>query len=87
LHETVAVPEPVMLAGVIEPQVRPEGRVSVRLTTPVKPFTAESVIVEETVTPALTGAGAVAVMAKSWTLKSAGAVWTSDPLVAVTVRV
>lgn len=87
MHETVAVPEPVMLPGVIEPQVRLEGRASVRLRTPVKPFTADSVIVEETVTPALTGAGAVAVIVKSWTLNSASVVWTSDPLVAVTVRV
>jgi hypothetical protein len=53
----------------------------------VKPFTAASVIVEETEIPALTGAGDVAVMVKSWTLKSASAVWTSDPLVAVTVSV
>jgi hypothetical protein len=37
--------------------------------------------------PALTGAGDAAVIVKSWTLKSAGAEWTSEPLVAVTVSV
>ena len=46
LHETVAVPEPVTLVGVMAPHVRPEGGVSVRLTMPVKPFTAVTVIVE-----------------------------------------
>ncbi len=46
LQETVAVPEPVTLAGVIAPQVRPAAGVSVRLTTPAKPFNAVIVIVE-----------------------------------------
>jgi hypothetical protein len=46
LQATVAVPELVTLVGVIAPQVRPAGALSVRLTTPVKPFRAVTVIVE-----------------------------------------
>ena len=45
-HDTVAVPEPVTLVGVIAPQVSPVAGVSVRLTTPAKPFSAVTVIVE-----------------------------------------
>jgi hypothetical protein len=45
-QEMVAVPEPVTVAGVMAPQVRPAGGVSVRVTTPVKPFTAVIVMVE-----------------------------------------
>jgi hypothetical protein len=46
LQATVAVPEPVTLVGVIAPQVSPAAGVSVRLTTPAKPFRAVTVIVE-----------------------------------------
>ena len=46
LHDTVAVPEPVTLVGEIAPQVRLAGTVSVRLTIPVKPLTAVTVMVE-----------------------------------------
>jgi len=46
LQETVAVPDPVTLVGVIAPQVRPAAGVSVRLTTPAKPFCAVIVIVD-----------------------------------------
>jgi hypothetical protein len=45
-QETVAVPEPVTLVGVIAPQVSPAAGVSVRLTTPAKPFRAVTVIVD-----------------------------------------
>lgn len=45
-HETVAVPEPVTLVGVIAPHVRPVAGVSVRLTTPAKPLSAVTVIVD-----------------------------------------
>lgn len=38
VHESVAVPEPMMLLGVIAPQVKPAGTVSVRVTVPAKPF-------------------------------------------------
>ncbi len=45
-HETVAVPESVTVPGVIVPQFKPEGTVSVRVTTPAKPLTAPIAIVE-----------------------------------------
>jgi hypothetical protein len=71
LHETVAVPEFVTLVGVIAPQVRLAGTVSVRLTMPVKPFSAATVIVEVAETPAFTAAGEVAAIEKSVTVKVA----------------
>ena len=86
LHETVAVPEFVMLLGVIAPQVRFAGTVSVRLTVPVKPFTAVIVIVEVADTPALTAAGEVAAIVKSVTVNVAVAEWDNVPLVPVIVR-
>ncbi len=46
LQETIAVPELVTLVGLIAPQVSPVGGVSVRLTMPVKPFRAVTVIVD-----------------------------------------
>lgn len=66
----VAVPEPVTLLGVIVPQVRPDGTVSVRLTVPVKPFTAVMVIVEVRLVET-TPVGEVAEMVKSVKLKVA----------------
>jgi hypothetical protein len=72
LHETVAVPELVTLVGEIAPQVRLAGTVSVRLTVPVKPLRAVTVIVELAEVPAVTAAGEVAVMLKSVTVKVAG---------------
>ena len=54
LHETVAAPEPVRLLGVIEPQTRPEGKASVRVTMPANLLTAVIVIVEVPEAPALT---------------------------------
>jgi len=71
LHETVAVPELVTLAGVIAPQVRLAGTVSVRLTVPVKPFTAATVIVEVAEVPTVTEAGDVADIVKSVTVNVA----------------
>jgi hypothetical protein len=47
LHDRVAVPEFVMLAGVIAPQVKPDGTVSARLTVPVNPLIAATVNVED----------------------------------------
>jgi hypothetical protein len=79
--ECVRVP----LVGVIAPQVRLAGTVSVRPTVPVKPLTAVTVIVEVAETPALTAAGDVAVMVKSVTVKVAVAVWVRVPLVPVIV--
>ena len=71
LHETVAVPELVTLVGVIAPQVRLAGTVSVRLTVPVNPFTAATVIVEVADVPTLTEAGDVADIVKSVTVNVA----------------
>jgi hypothetical protein len=48
----VAVPEFVTLVGVIAPQVKLAGTVSVRLTVPVNPFTAATVMVEVADVPA-----------------------------------
>jgi hypothetical protein len=85
LQATVAVPEFVTLVGVIAPQVRLAGTVSVRDTVPVNPFTAATVIVDVAETPALTAAGDVALMVKSVTVKVAVALWVSVPLVPVIV--
>jgi hypothetical protein len=46
LHETVAVPELVIVLGLIGLHVKPGGGVSVRVIVPVKPFWAAVVIVE-----------------------------------------
>jgi hypothetical protein len=50
LQDTVAVAGNggVTLSGVIAPQVRPAGTVSVNATVPAKPFTPVTVIVEVT---------------------------------------
>jgi hypothetical protein len=74
LQVRVAVPELVTLVGVIAPQVRFAGTVSVRLTVPVKPFTADTVIVEVAGVPVVTVPGEVAVTVKSVTVKVAVAV-------------
>ena len=71
LQATVAVPELVTLAGVIAPQVRLAGTVSVRLTVPVNPLSAATVIVEVADVPTVTAAGEVAEMVKSVTVKVA----------------
>jgi len=72
VHETVAVPEPpVMALGVIAPQLIPEGTMSVRVTVPVKPFSALMVMVEVAETPTLAVAGEVAVIVKSVNVKVA----------------
>ncbi len=71
LQDTVAVPELVTLRGLIAPQVRLAGTVSVRLTVPAKPFSAETVMVEVAEVPAVTAAGDVAVMLKSVTVNVA----------------
>lgn len=55
-----------MVPGVIVPQVRPAGVVSVNVTTPANPLTGLSVIVEVADRPALTGEGEDADMMKFW---------------------
>ena len=59
------MPEPVTLVGLIAPQVSPDGTVSVRLTTPVNPLIAVTVIVEVADVLMTTAAGDVAEMVKS----------------------
>jgi hypothetical protein len=67
LQATVAVPEPVMLEGVMLPQVRPDKAVSVKLTVPVKPFRAVIVTVVVAEVPMVTAGGDVDEIAKSAT--------------------
>ena len=83
----MAVPDPVTLLGLINPQVSPDGTVSVSDTVPEKPFSAATVMVDVLDTPTLSAAGEVAVIVKSRNWKRAVAEWTSEPLVPVTVRV
>ena len=71
LQAKVAVPELVTLVGVIAPQVRLAGTVSVSATVPVKPFSAVTVIVEVALVPDWTAAGEVAAIEKSLTVKVA----------------
>lgn len=87
LQATVAVPEFVTLVGVIAPQVKLAGTVSVRLTVPVNPLTAATVIVEVAEVPTVTEAGEVAETVKSVTVKVAVVLWDSVPLAPVIVRV
>jgi hypothetical protein len=87
LQETVAVPDPVMLLGVMAPQVNPAGGVSVMDTTPAKPLCAVIVIVETTEAPAWTAAGEEAAIVKSWTVNETVAWCERVPLVPVTVTV
>ena len=67
LHDTVAVPEPVRLLGVIEPQTRPEGIVSVKLTVPVNLLRPVTVIVDVPEVPALTTTELAAIVkSRNW---------------------
>jgi hypothetical protein len=70
-HERVAVPEPVVLLGVMDPHVSPAGTVSVRLTVPANPLTAVTVMVDVAEEPALTEAGDDALIVKSTNLNVA----------------
>ena len=65
LHDTVAVPEPDRVVGLMVPQLSPDGIVSVRETVPLKPFNEAMVIVELADWPVLTALGEVAEMVKS----------------------
>jgi len=56
-----------MLAGVILPQVKPGGIVSVRLTVPVNPFRPVIVIVDVADVPIVTGGEEAIEMTKSAT--------------------
>ncbi len=83
---TVNIWDRVEVQGEIALQVRPEGTVSVRLTVPVNPLTAETVMVEVIWVPGLPDAF-VATIVKSVTVKVAVVLWISVPLVPVMVRV
>ena len=76
-----------ILFGVIAPQVKLAGTVSVRATVPVNPLIAVIVIVEVAEVPAVTAAGDVAAIVKSLTVNVAVVEWDSVPLVPVIVRV
>lgn len=51
-QDTVAVPEPVTVPGVIAPQIRPEGTTSDSVTVAAKPFSPVMVMVETMEVPA-----------------------------------
>jgi hypothetical protein len=91
LQASVAVPVggTVRLLGVIAPQVRFAGTVSVNVTVPEKEPIAATVIVEVADVPAFTAAGEVAAMLKSLEVKTNVAVVECDrvPLVPVIVSV
>ena len=83
------VPDPVMLAGV-SVQVRPVAgdTVDTRLTVPLKPCRAVTVIVDVPAVPATTVTlVGLAAIVKSWTVKVTAAECDSVPLVPVTVTV
>lgn len=85
LHDTVALPEPVRLDGVIALQVNPDGTVSMRLTIPANPLIEETVIVELAEVPIVKAVGEVADTAKSVTANVALAEWRSVRLAPVIV--
>ncbi len=90
LHDTVAEPLPMTLIGFIAPHVSPDGIVSVNETVPAKLFNAVIVMVEVADCPESTAAGELAVIVKSGAgpkEKVTLVVWTSEPLVPVSVRV
>ena len=46
LHEIVEEPDPIVLVGLNDPQVRPGGVVMAKVTVQVNPLTAATVMVE-----------------------------------------
>lgn len=68
---TVAVPDPVTLAGLMAPQVRPAGTLSVSETVPANPLTAVTVMVEVSELMTTAAEGELAVTVKSTKLKVA----------------
>ena len=74
MHETVAVPDPVIVLGVMVSQVRPDGTVSARVTTPGKWLMELIVMVDTAEELASTGAGEDAAIPKSRTWKMGVAV-------------
>jgi len=87
VHETVALPGAVTLLGVMAPQNKPLGMVSVSMTVPGKPFRGEMVIVELVDEPSFTAVGGDALIVKFWNRKIDAVEWVNEPLVPVRVRV
>jgi len=87
VQETLDVPDPATLLGVIAPQVKPLGTVSLRVTVPEKWFTPVMVIVEEADRFTLTPVGDVAVVVKSWTITLTVTACDRLPLEPATVTV
>jgi hypothetical protein len=83
----VAEPEAIMLVGLNDPQVRLGGAVTLKVTVPVNPLIAAIVTVEIGDWPALTAAGDVALMVKSWNRRTMVVECTRDPLEPVIVSV
>ncbi len=87
VQDTVEVPDPITLVGLITAHTRPDGTVSVRLIVPLKWLRAVMLIVAVACWPVSVAAGEVAAMVKSLNVNVAVVEWMSDPLVAVIVRV
>ncbi len=88
-QDSVEVPEPVTLVGV-SVHVRPVVglMLEVRLTTPLNPWRAVTVIAEVAAVPAFTVTlVGLAAIVKSWTVKATVAERVRLPLVPVTVTV
>jgi hypothetical protein len=77
----------VIVLGVIAPQVRPDGTVSVSVVVPVKPLIPVTVIVDVADCPTLTAAGELAAIVKSVSVNVAVAVCVIAGLVLVPVMV
>jgi hypothetical protein len=86
LQVSVAVPELVTLVGVIALHVSPVGTVSVRLTIPVNPLSAVTVMVEVKETPG-EPAAEVADSVKSVMVNVTEMEWDNEPLVPVILSV
>ena len=82
VHDKVELPEPVTDVGATLHEVL----LVVRATTPLKPWSAVTVIVEVAAVPALTVTlVGLAAIVKSWTVNVTVAECVSEPLVPVTV--
>jgi hypothetical protein len=88
-HDTAAEPLPTTVLGVIRPHVSPDGTVSVNEIVPAKPFRAVIVIEEVADWPAFTVAGDAVILkpCAGPNENVALAVWLSEPLVPVRIRV
>jgi len=82
----VPVPDPARLFPVIDPQVSPNGMLSVRITVSLKPFSAVMVIVDVRLLP-VTSDGEVTEIVKSVTVNVAVVLSVRVPLVPAIARV